>query len=453
MKRATKNAINHAFDANPADFAAYAAVFAITPEIYEAVRAVSNATTATINQTDDSMWSNITADINILETSKDKTQANLKLLACPLWLVSFPNTVQKRWLDVRRELANSKEGWDIWERWYDRRLDGKSTDFDLPSDADEALVKKIATQKNVFWYREPARINAEIKAWLADLTPPVSQDANSLRFRTGDDHRIQFAPINADDRLNPTPQLFDKYFEFKKSFDRLKLCSPNELGDELPELLVDLGETFPPQMDDINVHLFWPRFNRLRKLLKRHQVAVTTPDMAHDRLNGSVPTRLEEVVENGNIFIFGQPQFTDKDTEALGPLEKSAVIAAYAQVQSIIAITASDEDITEKTTGKEVAKAIRDGNDIWQEPVAALGQQQGHRIQKNFLIEMVNKFMEDTKPIRKGFLEGMGVVVGEEFIRFMLANEDSILEFFAAQAPEYIHTVKNLFDVIAPHFL
>ena len=119
----------------------------------------------------DATWANIGVDADRLEAFHDQESAHLALLADPLWPVPQTEVFPRRWQVLQAELVARNEDWDVWINWYERRLDGQPTDFDLPPDADEALVGKIALQGNNFWNREPALVNADIKAWLEEATP------------------------------------------------------------------------------------------------------------------------------------------------------------------------------------------------------------------------------------------------------------------------------------------
>lgn len=90
------------------------------------------------------------------------------LIRRPLWPTHAPADIRDRWTRERLLLGSAVHGTKIWVDWYDRRLKGRAQGFDLSPDADAEMNRRLIAQDNEWWERDPAAVNADIAAWLAE---------------------------------------------------------------------------------------------------------------------------------------------------------------------------------------------------------------------------------------------------------------------------------------------
>lgn len=106
------------------------------------------------------------ADATWLEENGDPAG----LAARPLWPDGMPQAFQEIWQDARPALAASLP---LIADWYDRRLQGAATAFNLPPDADLAVIQRIAAARAELWDLDPRAINDTIAGWIEEARPVV----------------------------------------------------------------------------------------------------------------------------------------------------------------------------------------------------------------------------------------------------------------------------------------
>lgn len=120
------------------------------------------------------------ADASWLEEHRDPGG----LAARPLWPEGMPERLQDIWQATRPALAAEMP---LVADWYDRRLRGAATAFDLPPGADLAVVQRIAAARKELWDRDPRTINDTITGWIDDARAalaPVIPDQQPGELRT-----------------------------------------------------------------------------------------------------------------------------------------------------------------------------------------------------------------------------------------------------------------------------
>ncbi|TXG83274.1 MAG: hypothetical protein E6R12_08595 [Sphingomonadales bacterium] len=124
----------------------------------------------------------------------------------------MPQVLQKIWRDARSALAASLP---LIADWYDRRLQGAATAFNLPPDADLAVIQRIAAARDELWDLDPRAINDTIAGWIeearAEVTPdPVTRLAEIASPDVSkQDDKLHAGPNPRYDKADYAPGLAD----------------------------------------------------------------------------------------------------------------------------------------------------------------------------------------------------------------------------------------------------
>jgi hypothetical protein len=151
--------------------AAYAAAYAA-----DAAAAAYAADAAAYAAYAADIWESIESDAIWLEgqTSDEAIKLAQALMNRPLWPSDVSKDILENWGRLKSQLLGANQDWDIWVDWYENRLTGGPIAFSLLPIPYDTVTPEIATETNEFWERDPAIINAEIKArLLAAVTPPL----------------------------------------------------------------------------------------------------------------------------------------------------------------------------------------------------------------------------------------------------------------------------------------
>ncbi len=96
------------------------------------------------------------------------------LLARPLWEKGMPVWFASAWGAFAEQPRAGSTDWSNWITWFDRRIAGDASEWGLPPQQDAEMARRLIAADNAWWQRgeaEPAFINQQIGAWLAELTP------------------------------------------------------------------------------------------------------------------------------------------------------------------------------------------------------------------------------------------------------------------------------------------
>jgi hypothetical protein len=88
----------------------------------------------------------------------------------PLWLQLQPDRIGALWQQLRRDLLDVEQDWQVWTTWYDDRLRGR------PIHRERELVYVQIEQ--TLWDQGPAIVNAEIRRRIEELEPPQNGVVN-----------------------------------------------------------------------------------------------------------------------------------------------------------------------------------------------------------------------------------------------------------------------------------
>lgn len=142
---------------------------------------------ATVEGIDTDVRNTAASMLAVIETDSrilDENKSIARLLRTRLWPIDqAPGWWRKKWDDAVKWLSASGQGFEIWREWYYGRLQGLRHAFaDFDDTADEAFYRWIVEQDNDWWSRDPAEVNADIKAKVDSLRTPIERPESQADF-------------------------------------------------------------------------------------------------------------------------------------------------------------------------------------------------------------------------------------------------------------------------------
>ena len=126
------------------------------------------------------IWAQISADREWLDSERDQKSAARRLGNRPLWKGPRPEWLDDSWLMARSNLIAMDANYRFWIDWYERRVIGERSSFEIPGDTrrkeDKQVLRQIAEAPNTFWARDTKFVLAELVSWLNDARERVSGD-------------------------------------------------------------------------------------------------------------------------------------------------------------------------------------------------------------------------------------------------------------------------------------
>ncbi len=413
-----------------------ASAFASLPTFHAAIAAIADIADAKV------AWISIAQDVGRIE-GMDEALALKSMLSDRLWLQFAEGPIISRWTALNRTLSEVGGDWQVWSEWYGRRFAGDTTSFaGLSAAQDEELCVSIALKDKAFWDRDALEVNRDIRAMLdAARAKPPAQNPSTETFGVGADGIIGRSEVKAGDHLGGAKAQVDMYLEFLKSFKILDSCSANEKGDALRAQCDDLREILTLEIESVNYHLLWPRFHRLRITLKRHRKAKSAKEYSPYLLDDDIVYSLQDVVQNGNILIVNQSKLIDKEKQAQGP-DLDGDDGAFADIRTVITESAANPDVTNDEAAKDVAIAVEATTPPTEDVEGILGKQEGKKIQRNFMIVLMERFKSSAK-IAKDAALSEGAKKSADLI---IENRGPIMEFFATQGDAAMDWITSVFE-------
>lgn len=233
------------------------------------------------------VWHAISSDCTFLDSSTLNPDDVQSLLPRPLWQDGEPDWFVSAWVIARNNLS----GFDVWIDWFQRRIDGEATGFALSPNADAEMGRRLVDASNDWWAREPAEINADIKAWLAELTPPVAepneadftQNPRALTFGADADGQIGLAPDPASNRLLDDADAQDRHAELLREAKALQSASQHgqTQATDLDQPALDFIEAVGESLATTKPSWLVARGEKLRRMRKqRHEGTSLAPPLS-----------------------------------------------------------------------------------------------------------------------------------------------------------------------------
>lgn len=212
-----------------------------------------------INAAPQDLWDSISGDRQLLEAQNFMENPAKAIVEMPLWPNHTPMWFNESWQVAQRTLLRADPSHDLWQRWFERRIEGHSSAFALPADTDARvqswLADRTAQQDKGFWERDAAEINRDIQRTINELAPlniPAQHPHELQTFaRDGRVARMQ-APLHSDnpaqdlrrrDAWNAIRKALDDYMNdgpannlprLNRMIDRLAAALGNEFADFNP---------------------------------------------------------------------------------------------------------------------------------------------------------------------------------------------------------------------------
>lgn len=152
-----------------------AAYVTVDDAIVDAARAVSDYadfyTHAFRPGSTSGLWEELQHDVETLEAGGRDIDVSSTLIRTRLWSIPGTNReIDRLWRGTKTTLlARSDEHWAPWIEWYDRCLNGEAILFEgLTVRGAKAFSLSLASEKEGFWNRPVAIVNAEVEERLAE---------------------------------------------------------------------------------------------------------------------------------------------------------------------------------------------------------------------------------------------------------------------------------------------
>ncbi len=333
------------------------------------------------------VWANIDHDCNWLTSNGSSASASRRLTREPLWPVGEPEGWAEAWVSATGRLAALNQDYDVWIDWYNRRIEGYTTAFDIPGDSDRTEDKAIlarladATDED-FWDKGAAHVNTTLQGWIDDARkrvalPPVApapippQNQNAIPFSATEDGKIRIDLSRNADALRTDGDAQDRHAEAireaKALLDRCRLSnSAARFVSGFENYLSAGGET----LADLRPSLFVQRGEKLRQEIAAYEGG--QQDSFLEPIADDLLIDLKGWRSAHNMAVGLDPVLMRLDTAMLGPDVKPTLIAP-SELHAFVA-DADEADILDEGVREivdeaiDLAPAIPDANDrrtVW----------------------------------------------------------------------------------------
>ena len=234
--------------------------------------------------------------------------------------------------------------WDIWSNYFASISQGKPLFGIMDEKLRDELERNIALGSTdgkfnkEFWKREPALINADIKAWVdyARATdtfgklssaiaepdmPKQSSDASS--FGLNANGQVDRLPTSPENRLQITPILQQEYAALLE--DAKKLAGHGQMLGKLGPELSNLLTAMPEDMSQAEVFSLWRAINRLRRTMNAHLAVARDIEPHEAKLERSIAEELAALLDSANNLAFTDLGMRKRDENTVPPQDRPSV--------------------------------------------------------------------------------------------------------------------------------
>ena len=340
-----------------------------------------------------------------------------------LWSNRPPVKFTGNWHIVREDLHLIDSNFTTWTNWFERRMMGQDTAFDIPGDEgrieDKKILRRLAEATNEdFWGKGHEYVNATLKGWLdearkkvrpkevhslqaTDLItglpdvgrptleqvtpPPVSldaikpdpQDVRSPQFGSDRTGRIVIKADAGTDQLRSDPQSLSRHARALQMAQRLAeaLRNHNNAG-YMTEMASDYVAAMGSDQDRPDPSGLVFAGDQLREAIAKHRTAGADDDL--QPLPPSADRDASAFLSAHNMYVGSDPFLDDLDRTTRGP--DTPLPAANPDEIKLIASTAREDDILAEQTydymvaASDIAPATYDQNDRHSRFAAGLAQ-------------------------------------------------------------------------------
>lgn len=313
----------------------------------------ANAVRATYSKDKDKWekdtWEAIGRDANWLEEHTDPRDAARVLTGRSLWLGQAPAW----WLSLCNEGVNGLLEIDpmfaVWVEWYERRIRGNSSAFDIPHDKgrkeDKAILRRLAdASDHEFWDRGAEFVNGELSRWLEEACERAAknrerrqqntrelidqlsdeqsdreipaQNPNALRFGSDEEGKIVLAPSFGNQELRNDDDARDRHqLALDDAKALMQACAGSNSADRLTAILTAYIAAAGDSVETMRPSVFVQKGERLRQESARYE----DPDNFLPPLPDGIELDLKSLVKAHNMVVGLDPHLLEIDTAQTGP--------------------------------------------------------------------------------------------------------------------------------------
>lgn len=343
--------------ANAAAYAAYAATAADSATAASYVTAAVKASGEIYP-----LWHAVSGDCTALASAESDPEPALSLLTNHLWHYRVPGWFDTDWAIARKTLSDSADNFDVWIDWLQRRIDGSVTGFELPFNDDAEIGRRLIEASNEWWNRGPAAVNAEVRAWLSELTPKIGatptrepNDANffqnprALIFGADSKGRIDLVAEVAGYRVLRGADAQDRHAETMTEAKAALAASARDLSqafaiaDTISDYLQALGDS----LETLRPSQLVLRGDKLRRLRADH----LSPTSSRPPLSEAQAFALENWERAHSALVGIDPFLSSIERASYGPNVPATIIS----LDAIKAIIDSARNANIATVGAQAA--------------------------------------------------------------------------------------------------
>lgn len=311
-------------------------------------------------------WSNLSADCDWLDKSKDTIAAVSTLTGERLWARNIPKKWQETWRDARTRLVALDPSYRVWIDWYDRRIRGDLASFDIATDTDRIEDKKIiamladATNRD-FWGKGAIHVNTTLQRWINEgiirTAPFPEQDPAAITYGVNDRGQLDRLPASDQKHLRDIPDQQFLYGRIREAaFDLLG--EGQRLGVPFSRALNRFAVAMPEDFAAALALPLWAEGIILRRLYRAHRIAFESKELSSDQLEPVIAEGLGGLLDLYNHFAFGDDGLRAKDETTIPPQERaSAASEAEAAAPLAAALLQTPEVATDIVIDDIMAEA------------------------------------------------------------------------------------------------
>ncbi len=339
-------------------FATFASINHNDPsEVLEsAVSAVCDADdTAMSSDAAAAVWEAVSADCNWLVERPEEHAAARTITRKSLWLGKVPPASQEDWRESVGRLLATTSSFAVWIDWYERRIRGERSAFEIPGDKyrkeDKKILRRLAEATDEdFWGKGHEYVNATLKGWLDEararvVPPPIEipiglatekdtafpltvavldaikpdpQDARSPQFGSDSAGRIEIKADAGTDQLRTDAQSLSRHARVIQMAQRLgeALRNHNNAG-YMTEMVSDYIAAMEGSLDGPDPSGLVFAGDQLREAIAKHRAAGANDDL--QPLPPSADKDASAFLSAHNMYVGSDPFLDDLDRTTRGP--------------------------------------------------------------------------------------------------------------------------------------
>ncbi|MEL6485557.1 MAG: hypothetical protein AAFQ13_00235 [Pseudomonadota bacterium] len=415
----------------------------------------------------------VSADCNWLAAQSDAARAPRALSNRSLWQGKPPPVWGVDWAAAAGTLEHFDPNYSFWTDWFERRIRGERSAFDIPGDKrrkeDKWLLRQIADARDEdFWDKGKGAeyVNGRLTEWLEDARkraaknldkpPPPGPDAPDFHIAPEPDRRaygpndegiLDRLPPDQQDQLRDSPNQRRSYQHIRDDIEEL-LGEGQRCGDKLLKLLRNALRDFPEDFANAEADLVWRHIEKLRRIYRKHLAAAQSLDPDPNKLEPQIAIDLDGVLGLMNNYVLGDQGLVRRQENSVDPrLRADRAEEAKAAEPIVEALTNSEHVATEAVKddlrrGKaDLEDALPDAEAGDPSADAEVDAINGER--RNITAGLLTAAKETAKDVKSGAAKE----ADKQSLEFVQKNSPAIMDYVRkAFSPE---TAKGVGDWLA----